>query len=327
VRFRAEDNSLHLPSADPYWNESAFFAVIVPELNIDGFVYVWHRPNMRLSASGVALWNDVGSHTDDCLYYDFTHLQAMEPGSDMFNFSLDGGLAIRCEEPGRAYAITYRGDGCELDLVWRGVIDPQPLHFVENEGPQAWGDQHYEQAGRLTGVVTIEGESIEINCLNMRDHSWGSRPPHAGRVSSGGFEWANASETSGFCLTSMREEPLDAQQFTGTTDAVRYGFYTRDGIVSPVRRGTRRVLERTASGRPLRLLIEATDELGRELVAEGTCTNALHYKDLWFAYWGLVQWDFDAQTGWGETQDFFSPRQIRRFQRDLQTSSPAANVR
>lgn len=32
---------------DPYWNESAWFGLMIPERKIHGFVYFWHRNNMN----------------------------------------------------------------------------------------------------------------------------------------------------------------------------------------------------------------------------------------------------------------------------------------
>src|SRR4026208_818969 len=43
-----EDDSwaFHQRPTDPFWNESGLFGFMIPERRIDGYFYVWHRPNM-----------------------------------------------------------------------------------------------------------------------------------------------------------------------------------------------------------------------------------------------------------------------------------------
>jgi hypothetical protein len=63
------DDSFHPRSSTPYWNESAWFGFMIPERRIDGWVYMWHRPNMGLSAGGAALWDPTFEDTYSCLLY------------------------------------------------------------------------------------------------------------------------------------------------------------------------------------------------------------------------------------------------------------------
>lgn len=42
--LRPEDDSFHRGSDDPWWNESAWFGFMVPERELSGYVYMYHRP-------------------------------------------------------------------------------------------------------------------------------------------------------------------------------------------------------------------------------------------------------------------------------------------
>jgi hypothetical protein len=64
------DVHLHPASEDSFWNESAWFSFAVPERALSGFVYFYHRPNMRYSFGGVGLWDPSGQYQHDCLHYD-----------------------------------------------------------------------------------------------------------------------------------------------------------------------------------------------------------------------------------------------------------------
>ena len=96
-----EDDSWahHARPDDPFWNESGLFGFMVPDRRIDGYFYVWHRPNMNLTSAGVALWDDIGSETHNCLYSEWFHFNPMAPGTDMFDFELGNGMRCKVLEP------------------------------------------------------------------------------------------------------------------------------------------------------------------------------------------------------------------------------------
>lgn len=74
------------------------------------------------------------------------------------------------------------------------------------------------------------------------------------------------------------------------------GWHLRDGVKSNLVEGKLQVVERDADGRPLCEIIDATDELGRTLHAEGRTTNLLKLSvyGIWFDWYGLAGWEFDG---------------------------------
>lgn len=93
----AEDDSFRYhprPDDEPFWNESGLFGFMVPERKINGYFYVWHRPNMNLTSAGVALWDDIGTESHNCLYSEWFHFNPMSPDTDMFNFKLGNGMTL-----------------------------------------------------------------------------------------------------------------------------------------------------------------------------------------------------------------------------------------
>jgi hypothetical protein len=72
------------------------------------------------------------------------------------------------------------------------------------------------------------------------------------------------------------------------------GYLVRDGVLGELIHGERRVLERRR-GAPQRVVLDAEDDRGRSLHAEGHVRTALR----WFgwpgrlAFWTLTEWQWD----------------------------------
>lgn len=334
-----EDDSFHLASAgseSPYWQETSWFSVLIPERGIAGWVYFYHRPNMRLTAGGAAFWDGDGEEVYDCLFYEWDHHQALPDDADMFSFSLRGGrsLTVSLREPLRCYDLHYNGDGCEVDLRWEAFTDPIETRHPEpdfakrlaahgdptkvNPAMSSWAPSYYQHLGRVRGLVTIRGEQIPVDSFSIHDRSWGprqadERPPFL----RGRMLYAVASEDSFFALMANSHLPLDEDPIHGTEESVSYGFYGKDGLVGQLLSGQTCVAERGPDGRPLRVLVEAEDEHGRQLRAVGRSRVLLKWSAFTtlFSLWCLAEWELDGATTYGEIQDYMHVSQYRRVAR------------
>jgi hypothetical protein len=327
------DDSFHEKTDDPDWNESAWFSFMVPERKLSGFVYFYHRTNMGYSIGGIGLWDPSGEETYNCLYQDWGDVHPTPEGADMFNFDLRSGLSVRMIEPLRSFQLNYKattwygGQGCTLDLRFDGFIEPTDSGFPpgQDEWAHGPGSGHYEQAGRMRGTVMLNGERIDIDCYSLRDRSWGPR-----RLTTNPrchFPWAIGSERSGFNFMAVSDlDPADDPGI-GTTERIITGWYLKDGEVAHLSSGQYRVVERGVDGRPLRLQVDATDDLGRVLHAEGRTHNNFNwhtYPWLWM-WWNQVEWQLDGETAWGEEQDYWPLQQGRRFIRSMPDAPKAAH--
>lgn len=339
--IRPEDDSFHpfLSGADdPYWNESSWFGLLIPERNIAGWVYFFHRPNMKLSVGGVALWDGNGEEMYDCLFHEWDQHQALPPESDMFEFSLrEGhGLTVSLKEPLKSYQVTYEGDGCSVNLVWDAINEPVEQRHPEsdfakrvaahgdpnvvNPSMSSWGPAHYEHFGRMRGEVILRGEPIEVDSYTIHDHSWG--PRQGGKRPQflrGDLHYAVASDDSYFSLMANSRIPIEEDPVFGTTEPIHYGFYCKDGVIGHLVSGESRVERSDVDGRPVSAVIEARDEHGRELHAEGKPLNHLKWMayTTYFSFWSLAEWEFDGQTAYGELIDYMHVAQNRRLQGSL----------
>jgi hypothetical protein len=299
---------------------------MVPERQVNGLFYFWHRPNLNLTAGGVSVWDASGADLPDCLFHEFDNFQPLPAGADMYDFSLESGLSVECNQPLQSFRLAYKAAGCELELDWNAIMDPldaqSKAHDEIDATCEGWGSGHYEQGGRVQGTVTVDGRTFDIDCFGARDHTWGPRKMDA-TMPRQGYEWAVASESSSFLVHSINDVPADQDGLLDTVERHLRGWYIRDGVRSEFGSGEREVTERGPDGRPLRVRVTGEDELGRVLQADGECVNVLRYPcfTFWLDNWCLTRWTFDGQEAWGEEQDFIQLQQHRRFLRAVRAQA------
>lgn len=307
----AKDESLHPASDDPFWSESAYFPILVPDRNVSGWVYFFHRPNMNLTVGGVALWDPSGAETYDCLVYDWGDLLPTPAGADMFDFSLSNGLTVKCVEPLQSFTLQYENGDRRFDLRWDATEPPFEAAWGKESTTDDWAKGHYEQCGRMHGTVTIGDDVIEVDHWSNRDRSWG--PRHYVNNPGGDFPWAIASDDAGFHALATDTTPRTTYR-DGDPSKVIFGWYRHEGRTCVIASGSRETVERGPDGRPLRVVIDATDAEGRALRAEGRCLNWLkwHGYATMFQWWCLVEWRFDGHTAYGELMEYLPLEEGRR---------------
>jgi len=308
------DEYFHERTEDPDWNESGWFSFMVPERRLSGMVYCYHRPNVAYSSGGFAAWDPSGDRYDNCLWYDLEQIMPLAPEAEMFDCSLPNGLSVACVQPLHEYRLQYKDDGCEVDFTWRRSGEPHARPLPKSQGQ--WGSSHYDQIGRMTGRLSLDGETIDVDGWSMRDHSWG--PRRVAKDQRGRFFWAIASPDDAFCLWATATQPFDRDPVVGLPERVVAGWYLRDGVMGTIVEGESFIHERRGDGAPLADRVRATDDLGRELVAEGRAANMM----IWpcyptiYSFFTHFEWDLGGLHASGEEQEWIPMNQRRRFVRD-----------
>ena len=301
-----------LPQADrffdgrddnPYWNESAWFSFSIPDRKIHGFVQYYFRPNMGMLNGGPVMWDPSGTFSWNCLYYNWSHLQAMPKGAQKFDMTARNSLSVKVIEPLTRYAIRYDNEGFAMDLEWVAI---GPVHELKtgNPGQQATAKFHIEQPGRMRGTICRDGEEFAVDCFSMRDASYGARDYLS--LASGGYFWGIAGD-SAFHAIAVGE---------GTRQKAIGGFIWKDGEMASLVSGIRNVIEYGRYG-PRRIVFEAMDTLDRSMTATGRIDDGLiftGYTDH-TVVWSLVEWDWDGVTHTGDNQEFCSAVRFRKIAR------------
>jgi len=299
-----EDDMFHAPeSSDPWWTETVWYSWMVPERNLLGYWYAVFRANLGVTFGGVLVFDDRAVLPWEIPVFDWHWHEPLTARVDLLDLDVMGGMKLRCLEPGRAFRFGYRNDDVDFELEFRSLMQPM---LTRHEPPFNHGT-HVDQPGTVRGRMVLAGEEIAVDCIAMRDRSWGIRAPR--RQPKLGYCHATAGPDSSFLAITLESKGRDS--------LVR-GYLMRDGRWAKLVTGQRKA-ERDAQGRPARLRIEASDELGRTLEAHGTTVSRqvfTAYPDM-FCWNSLARWEYDGRVAWGEDQDIWHPRRWREFARSL----------
>ncbi|MDY6795874.1 MAG: hypothetical protein SWK76_11465 [Actinomycetota bacterium] len=244
---------LHAPSQDYNWNESFYFNFTDPKRAIGGWTRLGILPNQDSDLGAMMLY--VGGNRI------LATLQTGKAAAEDESFSL-GDLTYRREIPLMKWRLAYRGDmmdvedsrrlpelnpetlklqQVEVDLLFEGLApcfnfkDAHPRALAEmvvNAGTRLKdlrqvskvSSEHYEQAGKVTGMIKIGNREISFAGSGHRDHSWGLRDWAAPRL----WTWLTSQfgDELSFNLSRVAIASVD----------IFNGFVTRDGNNYPVRR-------------------------------------------------------------------------------------------
>jgi len=309
-QLTAADDAFH-PHSDHWWEtETAWFSFNVPERRMGGWFY-----NQVLAVQGVCnggAWVWDGSPAG-ALYEVHHRGLPMPEGLDLSDISLPNGNEIKVLDPLKSYALRYSDPGqFEADLVFDGIMPPHshPLGVAP-----FWKGRHFDQPGRVHGTIELHGETIMIDCFSGRDRSWGPRPlgpdprklrdttksaaPRAPRPETGiGYSLATASATDSFLVYTLPHED--------GTDDLTAGYLLQAGTYAPLVRGHRKVEFDPRTRWITRIHIEATDELARDLVADGELVAS--HGERGPSGTGLFRWRWNEHDGWGEDQSYCSEK-------------------
>jgi hypothetical protein len=173
------DEAGHRAGAEPLWNESWYFDGVSADASLGVWVRIGLYPNL-----GVAWYTAFvcGRGRPTTAVVD---LQAPLPTGD--SLSIDAGhlrAEHTCEEPLRRFRVRIQAsaetysDASALLRGERGAPADVQLDLVwETDGlPYAYRlTTRYEIPCCVRGVVTIDGERLELSGTGQRDHSWGTR--------------------------------------------------------------------------------------------------------------------------------------------------------
>jgi hypothetical protein len=304
----AEDDAFH-EHTDHWWEtETAWFSFNVPERRMGGWFY-----NQVLAVQGVCnggawVWDD----SDTPALYEVNQRGLPLPeGLDLRDVTLPNGNAMAVLEPLRTYRLRYRDPGrFEADVVFQAIMAP---HSHPLGAAPFWKGRHFDQAGRVRGEIVLHGERIEVDCVAGRDRSWGPRPmgpdprkarpaapsqPKPRRPDTGiGYSFGSSLPAESFLVYTQPHED--------GSDELTAGYLVQDGAYAPLVSGRRRVTFDASTRWITRIEIEAVDELGRGLRADGSLVSR-HGAAGSPSGTGLFWWSWNGVDGWGEDQSYCS---------------------
>lgn len=199
-------------------------------------------------------------------------------------------MTIDVRNPLMSYDMSYNDrDRLSVELHFEALEPPVPLRAGAPPYPKA---HHFDQTGHVTGTIRLDGEQIAVDCYAMRDRSWGRRTERG--YSRIGYAWA-ASPALSLLTYSL---PTD------TSDNVHTGYLRIGHEIAYIADG-RRIVERDPSNKWVtKVAIDATDELGRQVHAEGRAVSRLILPgSTSICVNTSLEWTVDGTIVHGEDQD------------------------
>ena len=296
--FTAEDDGLHPVSDNFYETETFWFSFFVPERNIGAWVYVSVRANAGTTGGGLWLWDHTGSEPWNVPFFEgFSHLKP--PKFEDGVLTSPTGATITVVQPGMEYAVRYDDrERITADLHFVGLERPVPLRSGSPPYPSA---SHYDQTGRVTGTVVLDGERIDVDCYAMRDRSWGPRTERGYRRV--GYTW----------LVDPQLSLLTYSAPTDVSDDIHSGYVRRGEDIVAVRGGHRKAGRDPERGWIESLDLTAVDENGAEITVSGRARSRLILPGSTnICINTLLEFDVDGRIVYGEDQDVWPIKEFRK---------------
>ncbi len=340
----ADDDFHRSPDDNPYWAETTWWSFNVPERKLGGWLHAQFNTTRGTVTWRVYVWDDSGAGADEVRYFRMeSEVPMQEPTPDLRRIAIPGGgFSVTMLRPLRDYRIEYTdaSAGFAVRLMFAGVHDPR--RYTPGE-PPFMEHTHLDQLGHVTGELTLDGDTVPIDCFSIRDRSWAprgapspARGTPAGSVSArgvdeqsrvrhpGGPRWreierergrgriqyifGHAGADLGF-LAFARVADGDAQGWS----PLNHGWLLRDGRFERLDKSTSRMrnFRDPVTGWSAHMDVRLTDLSGRTMDAEGFTVS--HICERGGGSTALMRWEFDGRIGWGEDQDIWHPKHFARM--------------
>ncbi len=304
-----EQERLHSFPDDEHWFESWWFAFYVPERRLSVYVYPWFRPGIGVAGGGVFAWDDSGSLPWTMVHNDYQWSRSFGGEASILEDNrlvMPQGVTVDVLEEARRYRLSYDHPRLAFEVEFEAVAEPFANSAATGELGVFKG--HIDQPGRYHGWLRVGKERYPVDCHCVRDRSWGPRRNDVLDMHIGYFH-ATASGRDAFLMVMGGGE--DPDRFT-----LLNGYLIRDGVRAALVSGSAH-MRRGHDLAPANCSIEAVDELGRVLGAEGhaIACMAAQVQPGMFNWSSLTRWNFGSAMAYGELQDTWHPDGYRDFAR------------
>jgi hypothetical protein len=305
-----KDDLLHKPTSNEYsWTETNYFGFHLPDKRMNGEVYVWLHPNLKVASSGVYVWQGIKKNQLAAEYFDYRHFLPF-PKGDLDDYELVNGLKIKTLEPLKKYRVDYVDEArkTEVHFIWEAIMPPEPYA----------SGMHFDQAGKVDGTLILKGEEHKIDSFHTRDHSWGPRQEFP-RVGIPPFAWVTGifDRDFAFHITGFDEPVPKALQYPGKDAGGRLeaGYVFRNGTTRKLLSAVKKT-ERGEDGlQPSKVYIELTDEQNNSYSIRGEVTALLpwHTWPNMLVFMCQTRWECEGKIGWGHVQDISQNDYVNQF--------------
>ncbi len=285
---------IHTPGKEREWNESFYFNCDDKKNDICTFMRIGFKPNKDEKSMFCFFIMPDNS---------VIGIKGEEPYEN--DELAVKNLQYECIEPEKVWHLTFSGmmGSLEKDTL-RNVsfsFDYKSLNKIfdykncvtgkKEKISQRIASEHFEQFGRMTGTLTVDGKKYQINGLGERDHSWGVREWTAPKM----WIWLTCqfSETAALNVTKLVVEE-------GEVDA---GFIHRGKNIPLVSTDIDTVFDDDGSPRSLATTLEDIEGKSHKVEARVLKKACLPFEGeggkLSLLHETLAEYTYNGRTGYG----------------------------
>ncbi|MEH6639118.1 MAG: hypothetical protein V7717_07600 [Porticoccaceae bacterium] len=301
-----QDMYFHQPTSDDhYWAETNYFGFYLPEEALYVNVYVLTRKNASVVLSSITI-TDGFSNAPHLVRYSNSQVHLPFPKTNLDDYQLANGLAIKCTKPVMDYHITFDDQRqVSFDVQYQALMAPYDIHDPDMDPLAASADDkvsatayagHWDQTGRVTGKLSLDGKTYKVDCVSSMDHSWGQRKEDQFK----NFCWLNANfdnDVSIHCIWAI--DPDDANHYR----AIVHGYVREGDQVFGLTKGSGKLRRNGLLHQHMDLQVEDIRGKVHDFTGTAFTSNAWQPWPFVYATQSLLRWELDGVSGWGEAQD------------------------
>jgi hypothetical protein len=301
-----EDEFLHEPVESGHYSstETTYWGFNVPDLQLNGEIYMWFHPLLNMCSSSVYIWRGLKKTTLSCEYINHFNYLPMPKGG-IAEYRVEEALDLRFKvlEPLKKIQIDFRDSerNVGFSLLNEAIMSPAGRP----------GGHHFTQPMRVTGDLNLFGEDIKVNGFFSRDHSWSDeRREMARRGPPGTWMVGVFDETFAFHATGADDassNPEWAQRYPEALadNPLRWGYVFNEGVTTPLASMRKRTYREEDGLSPRFYELELTDVNGRVYNVNGYVQARMPWQT-WQnmnVYFCQTRWECDGKIGYGDAQD------------------------
>lgn len=281
--------------------ETWFWNFHVPEAAINCFAYCWVHPNLKMVSGGLMLYQGLKPSHLACEVFDYRDYLSMDVVGNGSRIAFPNGFSVTAIDPLEKVRMEFgdpsRDTAFDLDCNAVGV----PIMRANNK--------HFEQVMHVAGRLRLRGREYQVDCHAVRDRSWGELRPES-NAPVPPYTWVTGAFGPNFAFNvGSHDDPDRDPDWAGVMDVPQRIFNDGWVLVEGEQRRivnsskiTRRTGERHA---PVRHEYRFEDDKGITYEIAGTLIAQMEWGGWSNAtcHLGLVQWDWDGRTGYGESQE------------------------
>lgn len=293
------------------WAETNYFGFDVPEVPMHVGLYALFRPNLGVVNSAVFVNSRRVTSSWEIDYWDSRAYLPMPTSGSLLDYRLDNGLSVTCLEPNKVWDLKFdNGETLKIDVRYEALMDgfdihdpdtnPRAKHRTDDLSGSAAYSGHFDMTGKVTGEMTLNGRTYQIDALSTMDHSWGVRE----EKQLGTMTWLQAHFNEELAIHSMFAfDPTIGPDQT-VTGEITHGYIMEKGRGIGLKEGTATIHRKGMYAESIDLNLEDADGRSWTLTGESQTQFPCQFWPGSMAFMVMPKWRMGDLTGYGTSTDF-----------------------